>query len=565
MNLRNLNQLGGVLLLSLLFSYSGLDAQANQGAEDDHVRDAHRLRQTMYESYEEAFPAPKRNNWSLGVQSGFAYVSGDVRSDRGVGIGINARKALGHFVSIRFQGVAGYARGQNWRPNGGFFYNSALNGASDPAANYVNQHYPYVFYNFRTEFADLNAQGVVNLGNINFYNKQSKLSFYSFVGVGGMAYQTKVDALDESGAIYDYSGVLAGQDLNTKKDVLNSLRNLLDGEYETAAESHAHKNKIGNATLVPTATFGGGVALRLSRRVDLSLEHRGTWSGDDLIDGHRWEETRTLTANADILQFTTLGINFKIGKGEESLWWKNPLDQIYSDVRDLKRFNANGDTDSDLDGVPDDRDLEDDTPEGVLVDGNGMAIDSDGDGLRDYQDKEPFSPKGANVDNRGVALDSDSDGVIDFYDQEPNTPAGAQADAEGREIKVKAVDAPVVRESEALPVIYFALGKSDIKEEYLESLRSVAKMLKSNPSMRLKVIGHADTRGTSKRNEELSKARANAVVNMLVRGYGISPDRIFPDYQGASNLFVKDIAPAESPENEQLHLLNRRVEFEVIR
>lgn len=527
-----------------------------------NVRNAHNTRQAMYEALQDPFPAPRKNNWSIGIQKGLSYVSGDVLPDRGLGIGINVRKALGHVVSLRLQGTTGYARGLNWRPNGGFFYNSGLNGNNDPAANYVTASYPYVFYNYRMRYYDANLQAVFNLGNINFYNRQSKLSFFGFVGAGGFLYRTEIDALDENGAIYDYSGILASQDPDTKRDVKNSLRNLLDGEYETEAESHPHKKQLLDRNLLPAGTVGAGVALRLSRRVDLALEHRMTWTGDDLIDGQRWEETRTLTANSDIVQFTTLGINFKLGKGEESYWWQNPLTRVYSDVRDLKRFNQKEDSDMDKDGVPDKRDKEPNTPAGVLVDAQGRAVDSDGDGLQDFRDKEPFSPKGAQVDANGVATDSDGDGVIDFVDQEPNTAVGAQADSRG--VTIKGVGTGEVRKIPLLPIVNFDLGKSEIKEEYIESLYTVAKMMEENPNMRIKVIGHADTRGSNKRNEELSKARATAVANLLERGFGVSKDRMVLEYKGEEDTMVKDIPGQVTKENEQLHFLNRRVEFEIV-
>jgi outer membrane protein OmpA-like peptidoglycan-associated protein len=517
----------------------------------------------MYEAKQEAFPAPRKNNWSIGIQGGPAYISGDIRADRGLGFGLNIRKALGHTFSLRLQGATGYARGLNWRPNASYFFNSGLNGNNDPNVNYLTLPYDYVFYNYQMRFYDANLQGVVNIGNISFYNKQPKLSFYAFAGVGGMMYITELDALDETGSMYDYSGITAGQNLDTKKDVLNSLRNLLDGEYETMAEEHPHKQQFKGRTLVPAATVGGGVALRLSRRVDLSLETRATWSGDDLIDGHRWEETNTLTSNSDILQFTTLGINFKIGKGEESNWWRNPLTQVYSDVRDLKRFNNKDEKDSDNDGVVDRRDKEPGTPEGVMVDAQGRAVDSDGDGIQDFRDKEPFSPKGAQVDRAGVSVDSDADGVIDFYDQEPNTAAGVQADANGKAIQGLQTAAP--KAIPLLPIVNFDLGKSEIKEEYIEALYTVAKLLTDYPDIRLRVIGNADVRGTSKKNEELSKDRANAVVNMLVRGFGISRDRFDIDFKGSNNLLVKDITAKSTKENEQLHFLNRRVEFEIVK
>ncbi|MEM7040700.1 MAG: hypothetical protein AAF570_27310, partial [Bacteroidota bacterium] len=260
--------LAGVLLLSLL----ALPAMAQDGPRDTkNVRDKHLIRQGLYEKNQEAFKPPRKNNMSIGVQTGFAMISGDVRPERGQSVGINLRGALGHLVSLRGQAMTGYARGRNWRPNGGFAFNSALNGDTDAAANYFQSNaFEFVYYNYKMRWYDVNMQAVFNLGNINFYNKEPKVAFYGFIGAGGLIYTTEVDALDENGAIYDYSGIPGAstggsQDRGIRRDVLNSLNNLLDGEYETAAESHPHKPTLFDRTLVPAAHVGVGINFKMSR------------------------------------------------------------------------------------------------------------------------------------------------------------------------------------------------------------------------------------------------------------------------------------------------------------
>lgn len=72
--------------------------------------------------------------------------------------------------------------------------------------------------------------------------------------------------------------------------------------------------------------------------------------------------------------------------------------------------------DSDLDGVPDDRD---DCPlnePGVKVDKNGCPLDTDFDGVPDGLDHCPNTERDAGnlVDVYGCAIDSDFDGVPRF-------------------------------------------------------------------------------------------------------------------------------------------------------
>lgn len=551
-------------LLTLVIGAQFLSAQGMTPKDTVNVRDKHKLRQASYEALQEPFPTPRRNNWSIGIQKGLAFVGGDVRPERGLGVGINARRALGHFLSLRGQLSTGYARGLNWRANGGFVENDGLNGTNDAAANYLPNNplvnYEFVFHNFRMRYWESNIQGVFNLGNISFYNKEPRVNIFGFAGVGGMLYRTDIDALDEDGQIYDYSGIPATEDPAVRQDALNSLHNLLDGEFETRAEYHQHKPEFANRTLIPTATLGLGIAFKMSRRVSLAIEHRATWTGDDLLDGQRWEETNTLTANPDYLQFTTIGINFRLGKGEESLWWENPMKQLYSDVRDLKRFNNSDFKDSDKDGVPNDRDKEPNSPEGVSVDSQGRALDSDGDGIPDFKDKEPFTPKGAEVNKSGIAMDSDNDGVIDLFDEEPNTPADAQADSKGRTIKGGS-GGPATTVMRELASVHFDLGKDRIKEDFLPGLYWVARNMHADKALRVRVVGHADVRGQDRDNYDLSKRRAEAVVKVLSEHFGVEKDRIFIEYKGSDEQAIKGLPGVYDEANESLHYLNRRVEL----
>jgi OmpA-OmpF porin, OOP family len=529
-----------------------------------NLRDKHFVRQAMYEANQEPFAPPRKNNWSLGIQGGTSMISGDIRPLPGWGFGFNVRRAISHSLSLRFQASMGGNRGQNWRANGGFAKNSALNGSIDTAANYTAATYPYLYYNYKMNFQEAGFQGVWNIGNISFHNQAPKVSFYTFFGLGAMLYNTRVNALDANGAAYDYSPINGTQSLSDRKAILERLNTLLDDSYETQAESHSHKSSLGSSTLIPSASLGLGLDFKLSRRVSLALEHRVSWTGDDLLDGHRWEETQTLTANGDYLNYTTLGFNFRIGKGEESYWWQNPLNTIYSDVRDLKRFGKSTEKDSDNDGVVDSRDKEKNTPEGVMVDAQGRAIDSDGDGLQDFRDKEPFSPKGAEVDKAsGIAKDTDGDGVIDFFDQEPSTAAGAQADANGKTISVPASTGSAAQLT-PFDMVNFDLGSAEVKQEYYPDIYQVAKYLNDHPEKKVVVVGNADVRGKSDKNDNLSKERAENVAKILSGNFGVAKERIQIDYKGDKEQLVKGLPNDHEKVYEALHFLNRRVEFRII-
>lgn len=553
------------LCLLLLLSGIAVQPMAQMPKDTLNLRNKYFMRQAAYEANQESFAPPRRNNASLGIQFGPAMIAGDIRPELGMGFNLNVRKAISHAISFRFQAGMGSTKGQNWRANAGIARNSGLNGANDSVANYTTAAYPYVYYNFKNRYYDAGVQALFNIGNISFHNKDPKVSLYALVGVGAMLYNTHVNALDANGSIYDYSGVNGTQNLSDRKDILSSLNNLYDDSYETMAETHPHKPKAGDNTFLITGQFGVGFDFKLSRRLSLMLEHRITWTGDDLLDGHRWEETLTLTANSDYLQNTTIGFNLRLGKGQDSYWFQNPLAGIYNDVRDLKRFNRVGDKDSDNDGVLDAKDKEPGTPDGVMVDPQGRAVDSDGDGIQDFRDKEPFSPKGAEVDRQGIAVDKDADGVIDFYDDEPGSPAGGQSDANGKGIAVQPVKSETNVGGSYFDMVNFDLNSSEIKQEYYPVIFQVAKYLNENPLKKVVVVGNADNRGKSDKNTELSKARATAVAKVLNTNLGIAEDRIKIDYKGSDEQLIKNLpADHNDPKLEALQYLNRRVEFRVI-
>ncbi|PTU32501.1 OmpA family protein [Stenotrophobium rhamnosiphilum] len=88
-------------------------------------------------------------------------------------------------------------------------------------------------------------------------------------------------------------------------------------------------------------------------------------------------------------------------------------------------------SDSDGDGVPNDRDKCPNTPKGVAVNADGCPPDSDGDGVPDYLDKCPRTAPGVVVNADGCPADSDGDGVPDYLDKCPNTARGVQVGADG--------------------------------------------------------------------------------------------------------------------------------------
>lgn len=536
--------------------------------DSQNVRKKHLMRQWSFENNQSSFPAPKKDNWSIGLKGGYAFIAGDVRSLPGWGAGLTIRRSLGHIVSLRLSGDFSCVRGLNYRRQGGILFNTALNGSENALSNYVTAAYPFVYHNYRSQNIITSLDAVFNLNNLSFYNRNPKTLLYVFVGPAAVAYRTRVNALDANGVMYDYSGVnpTDASTADARRTAMDNLNNLLDDTYETNAETYPGKAKLGQFTLIPAISLGAGVNFKLSRRVDLAIEHRIIPTFEDLIDGQRWQENNSLSTSTDFHQFTTLGFNFRLGKGEDSKWWTNPMQGPLDRIRTLEAASAKDTKDTDGDGVVDARDKEPNTPAGVKVDVRGVALDSDEDGVPDFKDQEPFSPKGSQVDRSGNALDSDADGVADIFDQEINSPSGAQVDARGVQIKGVAESKPASAADVnlSMPLVYFDLGKAVVKSEFYPDLYYVARMMIANPSWKLKITGHADNRATNKYNADLSKERSQNVADFMNAQFGIAKDRFMVEHYGADKPVVSGLPQNKDPRFEELHHLNRRVELEII-
>lgn len=103
--------------------------------------------------------------------------------------------------------------------------------------------------------------------------------------------------------------------------------------------------------------------------------------------------------------------------------------------------------------------------------------------------------------------------------------------------------------------VLFATGKSDLLPIAQDKLGDVAKALKDQGFKKIVVEGHTDSRGSATQNQDLSRARAEAVRGFLVTR-GIPSDKIEAVGVGSSRP-VADNNTAEGRAN------NRRVEIVV--
>ena len=106
----------------------------------------------------------------------------------------------------------------------------------------------------------------------------------------------------------------------------------------------------------------------------------------------------------------------------------------------------------------------------------------------------------------------------------------------------------------ALYGLFFDTDLDVVKTESRPTLEEIAKLLKSDPSLHLHVVGHTDNQGKANYNLELSRRRAASIVSELTGKMGIAANRL--DAFGCG--LYSPVAPNSTEEG---RAKNRRVEL----
>lgn len=246
-------------------------------------------------------------------------------------------------------------------------------------------------------------------------------------------------------------------------------------------------------------------------------------------------------------------------------------------------MTLNGCPDADADGIAD---VNDTCPElaGTIA-GNGCPDDTDGDGIYDTVDNCPtvkgnlngcpdtdldgiadaddFCPLVAGNKNTKGCPDTDSDGIADAMDDCPLV-AGISNNKGCPETLVAKGETEVVdRETETeantstytylVNDIYFNQTRAKISENEITKLDDVARLMKKDANLNLKIIGHTDNTGDIELNDHLSMRRARRCYKYLA-SKGIALNRMSFEGSGATE-------PKHDNSTEDGKKLNRRVEF----
>lgn len=189
-------------------------------------------------------------------------------------------------------------------------------------------------------------------------------------------------------------------------------------------------------------------------------------------------------------------------------------------------------------------------------------VDADGDGIHDAIDRCPAEPE--DFDNFEDAdgcpdLDNDNDGVPDLVDHCPFEPETRNGYLDEDGCPDSAPNRVVVGKEKITisEKIFFQYNKAIIQKISFELLDEVARVINDTPRIHLiQVEGHTDADGSDTYNLKLSQARAESVVEYLIRA-GVDSSRLVAKGFGES-------LPIDTNDTTKGKARNRRVEFTIL-
>jgi OOP family OmpA-OmpF porin len=277
------------------------------------------------------------STWSLGVNAGVLSPISPLGGKNdfsnwksSLGYGLYIKKQFTPYFSVRLDGVRGKLKGDNTEAFKGGSTNVSPVSAFETDLSYSGS---------------LNA--VVNLFNIDMFNKNSAIQLYASAGAGLAGYKVKTAA--GSGSLADYAG-----------------------------------GKTINELIIPV---GLGAKFKLDERVNLDLGWTVNYVDGDNLDGY-------YRGSNDKYNYAYAGLEFALGKGKQ-LAWHNPVALTYEEALQAKQ-TANA--------LKSDLDAQKAESAKLRAEMNDLLKDSDGDGVADKLDKCPGTPAGTVVDGSGCPL-----------------------------------------------------------------------------------------------------------------------------------------------------------------
>jgi opacity protein-like surface antigen len=496
---------------------------------------------SRYMNHQEFFPPKPRNKWEIGAGFGLYNVLGNIPSvlfgQYGIsGLHVHVRKSLGYIFSLRTQFVYGASRNMDSQPTASFDGPYTKYGYVPTYYQPTTGQQPTTIYRYtRTETIQLNLDMVFNAYNINFHQATNKISIFGYVGLGALAYKTRVNALDGRYQPYNFGSIVTNPNDKPGK-IRKALRKGMDKTFENDADNPAKPSKMVKGKYLDFApSIGAGVAYKINKTWNVQVENRYTFTNDKYFGGSAFGPAlggNVTSGRAGSSNYFSIGLNYNIGlkkKAVEPLYWINPLDHAYSELSYPRHMVLPNPVlpDEDLDGVTDQFDKCPKTPAGVAVDEHGCPRDTDGDGVPDYKDKQHITPTECQpVDADGVGKCPCPDDCKNMDSDDDNT---------SRNRKCGNINSSTLLFN----------NNNNISKGMEAQLDILAKQMQANPDCKVVILGSGSG---SKPRLQHSWEHVNAVIEYMMDKKGIGRDRFIFKYGQEGDENIVTYRPADRNE-----------------
>jgi outer membrane protein OmpA-like peptidoglycan-associated protein/tetratricopeptide (TPR) repeat protein len=152
--------------------------------------------------------------------------------------------------------------------------------------------------------------------------------------------------------------------------------------------------------------------------------------------------------------------------------------------------------------------------------------------------------------NYGIAVKKD--GYL-FHSENFDLKASEEFQEVEKNIALKQIE---VGQSIVLKNIFFDFDKATIRSESANELDRLIKLLTENPTLKIELGSHTDSKGSDEYNQKLSQSRSQSVVTYLI-GKGIATDRLVAKGYG-------ETVPVATNDTDAGRQENRRTEFKIL-
>jgi outer membrane protein OmpA-like peptidoglycan-associated protein len=152
--------------------------------------------------------------------------------------------------------------------------------------------------------------------------------------------------------------------------------------------------------------------------------------------------------------------------------------------------------------------------------------------------------------NYGIAVKKES---YLFHSENFNIPEGADYQEYNKDVALKKIE---VGSTIVLRNIFFDFDKATIRPESANELDRLIKLLNDNPTLKIELGSHTDSKGSDDYNLKLSDSRSKSVVEYLITK-GISASRLVAKGYGETK-------PMDTNDTDAGRQNNRRTEFKIL-